>query len=393
MSNLKNLKALRSGDTIVLHYNGDTLNIQKSSRPADYKRVEKLLEANDIDALCDAFLDIKKAIEQYTKDKMTVDAGVLIDRETKEQIPAAIAKKLIEFKNKQADFLPLWRFWQKLKKNPSKNSKAQLYEFILRHKVPITELGDMVLEKGVYMKSDGTLWDDYTKTLDNSIGMVVEMPSEKVVDDPKQGCAAGLHVAAPAYVRDHYSQSIVVECIVNPADVRSVPEEYSFTKMRVKRYQVMGLAKHSSREELVMKMEDFVELPKVEDRRSSDFDDVSMSTQTDLMKLTAKKIISYVRKQTGKRITIDPKNKVSIAKRAAEILQAAGKTDLPHGKGTKGGKQMVFTDKKCKEVIDMVSEVLDKDDVKKYAGNDPRRGKFIAKVTPVLKTLGYTVVD
>jgi hypothetical protein len=223
--------------------------------------------------------------------------------------------------------------------------------------------------------------------------MVVEMPRKDVVDDKNQTCSRGLHVAAPEYVRQVYNQSVVIEVIVNPADVCSVPVDYNATKMRVCRYQVMGLAKHSSIEKLVMKMDDFVELPKVEDRRDNGYDDVPISTQTDLMKLTAKKIISYVRKQTGKRITIDPKNKVSIAKRAAEILQAAGKTDLPHSAGTKGPKEIVFTAKKCNEIIEMVAKVLGKSEAEKYAGSDPRRGKFIAKVTPILKEKGYTVVD
>lgn len=392
MANLKELKALRAGNSIILHYDGDVLNIQQSSRPAEFKRVEKLLEKGDIDGLVDAFLDIKKSIEKYTKDKMSVEDGVLIDKETKEAIPRAISKKLMQFKNKQEDFLPLWRFWQKLKKNPSKNSVKQLYEFILRHNIPITEQGDILLEKGVKMNKDGTLWDAYSGTFDNSIGMVVRMPRDKVTDDPRQGCASGLHVAAPDYVREHYNQEVVVICRVNPTDVGSVPEEYNFTKMRVCEYEVMGLAKHSSIKELVVKLEDFVMLPKVEDRRENSYEDMPLNTATDLMKLTAKKIISYVRKETGKRITIDPKNKVSIAKRAEEILQAAGKTDLPSSKKKGGKKELVFTDLKCKEIIDLVRPVLgnETDDL---AGNDPRRARFIAKVTPKLKEQGYSVVD
>jgi len=392
MSKIQDIKALRSGDSIILHYKGEVLNIQKSSRPADFKRVEKLIESGDIDSLVEAFIDIKGAIEKYTKDKMTVDAGVLFDKATGEQIPTAIAKKLIEFKNKNADFLPLWRFWQKLKKNPSANSKAQLYTFVERNKIPITELGDLVMEKGVYMKEDGSLWDDYSKTIDNSIGMVVEMPRNKVTDDPKQGCASGLHVAAPEYVKQHYSQSIIVECIVNPMHVGSVPEDCDFTKMRVERYQVIGLAKKSSKQELVIKMDDFVMLPKMDERREHGFNEVPMNTATDLMKLTAKKIISYVRKETGKRITLDPKNKVSIAKRAEEILQAAGKSEFANSKSTKT-KEVVVTEKKCAEIIAMIKQEFPEIDMDSLAGNDPRRGKVIAKLLPILKGKGVQMVD
>ncbi len=393
MSKIPNIKALRSGDSIILHYNGEVLNIQKSSRPADYKRVEKLIEAGDVDSLIEAYVDIKAQVEKYTKGKMSVDAGTLIDKKTGEAIPPAIAKKLKEFKDKQEKFQPLWRFWMKLRANPSKNSVRQLYEFIQRHNIPITEQGDILLEKGVNMKPDGTLWDAHTGKFDNSIGMVVRMPRSAVVDNPKEGCASGLHVAAPDYVKSHYSQNVVIICKVNPTDVGSVPEEYNFTKMRVCEYEVMGLAKHSSIKELVVKLEDFVTLPKMEDRRANEYDDQELNTAKDLMKLTAKKIISYVRKETGKRITLDPKNKMSIAKRAEEILQAAGKTDLPSSKATKGKKEMVFTGLKCKEIMDKVQKQFPAMDVDGIAGNDPRRARFVSKLIPLLKEKGWGIVD
>lgn len=400
------IKAMRANDTIVLHYNGQTLNVQKASRPADFKRVEKLMEEGKIDELITAFVDIKAAIEKYSKDKMTVASGVLIDKVTNEAIPGPIAKKLIEFKDKQEDFLPLWRFWCKLRTNPSKNSVAQLYTFIEKNKIPITDLGDLVVEKGVYMKSDGSLWDDYTKKIDNSIGMVVEMDRKKVVDDPQQTCQAGLHVAAPAYVKEVYNKSVIVECIVNPADVVSVPVDYNATKMRVCRYQVVALAKKSSIEKLTVKMDDFVQLPKMEERRNHGYEESTpTNTFTDLMKLTAKEIINFVRRVTGKRISIDPKNKTAIAKKAEAILVAAGKTDLPvSGKPEPKGKkkeeneevqikEVILTGKKCNEVIEIVGKVIGKDKAVELAGSDPRRGRFIAKVTPMLVEEGYQVID
>lgn len=410
MSKDNMIKAMRSNDTIVLHYKGQTLNIQKASRPAVFKRVEKLMETGAIDELIEAFIDIKAAIEKYSKDKMTVEQGVLIDKVTNEQIPMPIAKKLIEFKDKQEDFLPLWRFWCKLRNNPSKNSVQQLYTFIEKNKIPITDLGDLVVEKGVHMKKDGSLWDDRTKTMDNSIGMIVEMPRKNVVDDPNQTCSAGLHVAAPAYVKQVYSSSVIVECIVNPADVVSVPVDYNATKMRVCRYQVVALAKKSSIEKLTVKMDDFVQLPKMEERRHHGFEDeVPTNMFTDLMKLTAKEIINYVRRTTGKRISIDPKNKTAIAKKAEAILAAAGKADLPvsakpEKKPKKGDekketvkkddkKEVTFTDKRCNEVIKMVGDIIGKDKADSLAGSDPRRGRFLARVTPILKEMGYNVID
>lgn len=401
MSKLKDIKAMRAGDTIVLHYNGETVNVQKASRLADFKRVEKLIEAGDIDGLIEAFVDIKKAIEGYTKEKMTVENGQLKDKKTGEIIPPAIAKKLMEMKREGVDFMPLWRFWMKLKQNPSKNSVKQLYGFITHNKIPITELGDIVVEKGVKMNNDGTLVDCHTGKFDNSIGMIVEMPREKVEDNPQKTCSAGLHVAAPAYVKEVYSTSVVVECIVNPRDVVSVPVDYNNTKMRVCRYQVVALAKKSSVEKLVVKMEDLVSLPPVAERREnpSEVEHVG-STLKDLMKLTAKAIIDHVKRLTGVDMgDVNLKNKQGIAKKAEKIIHEHGKGEHAVSADTakvmkkEGKKEIVITGKKCNEVIEEVGKVLGVKQAEEMAGSDPRRGRFIAKVTPILKERGYILVD
>lgn len=390
---LQKIKALHSGNTIVMHYEGQTLNIQKSSRPDDFKRVEKLIEAGNVDELITAFIDIKAAVEKYSKDKVTVESGMLIDRDTKEAIPAPIAKKLLAMKKAGEDFMPIWRFWEKLKLNPSKNSVAQLYTFIEKNNVPITELGDLLLEKGVKQLADGSLVDDYTSKLDNSIGMIVTMKRENVVDDPQQTCSAGLHVAPPDYVREWYGQKVVVIVSVNPQDVVSVPIDYNNRKMRVCRYQVIGLSKKAHVDKLVVKLEDLVQLPAVEDRAENQYTDEPLTLEKDLMKLTAKGIISHVRKLTGKRITMNLKNKQGIAKKAAEILTKAGKNGFATDKAKKGQQSVDISGRNCKEVIASVRLILGDHDTDKAAGTDPRRGRFIAKVIPELKKIGYTVVD
>lgn len=408
MSELK-ISASQSGNVIVIHYKGNSsLNIQEKTNPVEFKRVAKLIERGQAaegkgnfdeldkvkEELVAAYVDVKKSIEAYSKEHMSVADGKLVDKKTGKVIPHELAKKLIEFKKVGEKFDPLWRFWCKLRENPSENSKQQLYTWMEKNKVVITELGDIVLEKGVHMMQDGSLWDEHTKTFDNSIGMVVEMNRKDVQDDPNQTCSAGLHVAAPAYVRSNYSQSVVVECLVSPKDVVSVPKDYNATKMRVCRYQVVALAKHSSIEKLVMKMEDFVELPKIEERREHGKSDVPTNTFTDLMKLTAGKIIAYVKEKTGKKIKLDPKNKKAIAKKAEQILTELGHADLPNSEAKKNAvKEIVFTGKLCKEVIKVVEDILGAEETAKHAGNDPRRGRFIAKVTPILKEKGYTVVD
>jgi len=394
MSDKLGITAEMSGDSITIHYKGVITNIQKTSRPKEFKQVADFIKKGDTEGLIRSYADIRSSIESYTKNKMSVEDGQLIDKETKKIIPNVIAKKLMALKNSGEDFTPLLRFWNKLKTNPSENSVNQLYSFMEKNNVPITILGDLVLEKGVRQTNDGRLVDEHTRKFDNSIGMVVEMNRKDVVDDPNQSCSAGLHVAAPEYVRDNYSSSIIVEVIVNPADVVSVPVDYNATKMRVCRYQIMGLAKHSTIEKLVVNMEDFVMLPKLEERYDKHREnDNSLSTLKDLMKLTAQKIIDYVKDKTGIKIKANLKNKQGIAKKAEVILSEHGVSELPNSESSGLGKELIFSGLTCNQIMDLTTDVIGAERTNELAGNNPRRARFIAKIIPILKELGYIVVD
>jgi len=176
-------------------------------------------------------------------------------------LPDAITKTLMELERAGEDYMPLIRFWRKLSKSPHQNSKDQLYSFIIHNKIQITEHGDVVLEKGVVQKANGMpdeFVDDYTKKIDHSIGSYVSMPREKVVDNKNQTCAAGLHAAPPSYVRDFYKQSVLVEIIVNPADIVSVPIDYNSRKVRCCAYRVAGYSLKTPRNKQIIKLSEFI---------------------------------------------------------------------------------------------------------------------------------------
>lgn len=176
-------------------------------------------------------------------------------------MPNAITKTLLELERASEDYMPLIRFWRKLSKSTHQNSKEQLYSFILHNKIQITEQGDIVLEKGVKRKNGGLpdeLVDDRTGTIDHSIGSYVSMPREKVVDDKNQTCSAGLHCAPPSYVRQFYGSHILVELIVDPRDVVSVPVDYNSRKIRCCAYRVMGYSPKEQREKQIIKLSEFI---------------------------------------------------------------------------------------------------------------------------------------
>ncbi len=109
-----------------------------------------------------------------------------------------------------------------------------LYRFLEHNGHPLTEDGCFIAYRGV----TDDFRDCRTRSIDNSVGSVVEMPREQVDDNPNNTCSYGLHVACFNYAEGFGPKLIEVK--VNPKDVVCVPEDYEGTKMRVCRYEVVN---------------------------------------------------------------------------------------------------------------------------------------------------------
>lgn len=346
---MSKLKAIRSKDTIVLALNGTTINIQKKMNPDIFEKIDQMMLKNQVNEIESQFLDIKKRIESFTKGSATIVNGKVMLKGDSVEMPEAIVKKLVELETNQDDFLPLLRFWRKLKENPSENSRKQLYTYMMANKMNITEQGDIVFEKGVRRKAGGApdqLVDGHTGDVDYSIGKVVSMSREKVNDNPNETCSRGLHVAPPDYVRQFYKQDIIIECIVDPKDVVSVPVDYNQRKVRVCRLQVMGYAKKSVRTNQIVKLSDFLqEMPEhyknAPEKQSTGQSTIGTNStiapftvkgefgkilieitdaELEIKGMTGREIIDYVLNKTGFTILIQLKNKNGIIKKAVEVL-------------------------------------------------------------------------
>ncbi len=349
------LLVITTNNNITIRKEKDIIMVNVEKSPELFKDIVSRMETDAIKAekwITENFIKIKDQIESKTNGILSVKSGIMILKGTNIPVPPTVAKKLKELENSKQSILPLIRFWKKLSQNPSENSRKDLYDFMVKNNIPITENGDIVTEKGVAQKANsyaGHLVDERTKSIDNSVGMQVVMDRDKVNDNSSQTCSYGLHVAAPDYVRNVYSGSIIVECIVNPKDVVSVPKDYNATKMRVCAYTVAGYSKTNSRKgETVVKLQDFFNEPlpevkvkmeevakqcgKDEKVSSGDYKEAITSTKTDsvvtkeiLGEMSAKAIVEYIFKETGVQITISLKSKKAILKKALSILGEAEK--------------------------------------------------------------------
>lgn len=154
--------------------------------------------------------------------------------------------------NDSQTYLALAKFWEKLASNPDEHSREQAYNWLASHDFQITADGDVVGYKGLY--KDDNLYRSTAvsrvegkpsgyvngrpaparQAITQSLGDVVTMPRGEVEHNPRLTCSRGLHVGDWSYAKSY--GNAVVEVLVNPRDIVSVPTDAGGRKVRVCKY-------------------------------------------------------------------------------------------------------------------------------------------------------------
>lgn len=177
--------------------------------------------------------DKAEQVRKYAQGKLEVRDGAVYYQGR--ILDNALTKRILRMQAEGFPIDPLVKFAGNLYQNPSHASVTQLYTFLEANDQPITEDGCFMAYKRVR--------DDYRDVFSgkflNTVGAVIKMPRNEVVDDPEQTCSSGLHVASLPYLA-HYSGERLLAVKVNPRDVVSVPTDYQNSKMRVCEYEVVA---------------------------------------------------------------------------------------------------------------------------------------------------------
>lgn len=223
--------------TVIVNYNNETHTVDKGT--VEFDQIVSCLKEKryeDIPNIINASLRLKK----YSNDTFYVKDGIVcMDGE---ELPSQLSDRILSFEKEGLPYEPLVKFWQRLKKNVSYRARNQLFNFLEHNGHPITDDGCFIAYKGITSEFK----DCHTQTFDNSVGAVVTMPREQVDDDPNHTCSSGLHVASYNYAHNMFGGSargVTVEVKVDPADVVAVPVDYNGEKMRVCKYEVIGISK------------------------------------------------------------------------------------------------------------------------------------------------------
>jgi len=151
------------------------------------------------------------------------------------KLPKAISDKLYDLYINEYDYDPLINFINNLSQNPSKTAVEELYLFLNSGNLPITQDGHFI----AYKKVMDDYTDCYTRSFDNSIGQVLEMPRFAVDDNRNNTCSSGFHFCSYDYLQG-FSGSRVMTVKINPRDVVSIPSDYNNTKGRTCKYEVIA---------------------------------------------------------------------------------------------------------------------------------------------------------
>lgn len=193
--------------------------------------------------------DLSRGIEELFQltPRVTVRGGSLFfdDKRVDDVLSNHVVRGVKDGLDKSA-YMPFVHFWERVQANPSEHSRENLLRWLMAAEFTITEEGFIVGYKGVRKdftsRTAGPGIVNGVETsghLDNSVGNVVEIERDYVTADPRVHCAQGLHVGTWGYANGF--SDIVVEVWVDPADVVSVPNDHNGQKMRVARYEVVGV--------------------------------------------------------------------------------------------------------------------------------------------------------
>jgi hypothetical protein len=315
-------------ESITVVYNGKTYTVREGS--PNFLNLQTALRSQDWDAVPD-YLTVANSITKWSDSKFTITADGAVTFEG-ESVPRDFGSRIVKMATDGEDPTPLFRFYERLKKNPSKRSVDQLWPFLNKTGIPITKDGCFLAYKGV----NSNFMDKHSGTISNKPGTTVKLPRNSVSDDPNEACHFGLHVGAKNYA-DSFSggDGKLVICKVDPQNVVCVPYDSHHEKMRTCEYRVIGVdgeelpdTVYDDGETESTEEEKVAEVVKVEKVKSKDKNKPSATIETKT-KSAKGNFDDFAKLDTGE---LMKKSIEELRKYATHGLEIVGASKIPGGK-------------------------------------------------------------
>lgn len=253
---------------ISLNYDG----ISKAIDIADvrFNKVLEAIKSKNFDAIPNIVDGLKNVLAISSNASFKVENGMVYIDNT--PVTGCISDRITEYVKQGLDPYMLVNFWRNLQKNPSKRARDRLFLFLENGNHPFTDDGCFI----AYKKVNANMTDNYTGTIDNSVGAKPHMDRSRISDDPESLCSEGLHVASWTYAQN-YAGQVLIDVKVNPQFVVSIPVDHQNQKMRVTDYEVIAISKGKHEE---LHMSDNLKDMDEEDEDNGDYDDIKTSFDT-----------------------------------------------------------------------------------------------------------------
>jgi hypothetical protein len=263
-------------DGVVIVTDDDMVAVP-STNPL-YLKLREKLNAHDLAGI-DEVLDRTGKIKPHTNGEFWVDEDGCVVH-SGEVMPTSLSERLLALVDKEMPWKPLVKFWEL---RPS----ANLWGFMHHTDIPLMGNGHILAYKRVrrlaegdeevgkpragakppvngehkpedYLRA-GDLVDCRTGKFRNNVGDEPKMERAAVATDPEEACGPGLHVAAWKYADQFYANGVLIEVVVDPRDIVSVPSDHDEMKVRTCGYKVLREVAEPREEPLAFSVGDEVE--------------------------------------------------------------------------------------------------------------------------------------
>jgi hypothetical protein len=227
-------------NSVTITHNGTTYAADSSH--VRFSEIREALKVRDYETAV-GLISLVNTINDFGEGAIVVRNGSVYYGD--ELLSNECTQHIVDMIEDGFDAAPMLAFLENLMQNPSKRAVDELYRFILAANISITDDGYLLAYKKVKRNSDGDLVDIFSGKFTNNVGDFVEVPRNKVDENPNNTCSAGLHFCSQSYL-PHYGSNgtddVVVIVKINPADVVSIPVDYNNAKGRCCAYEVLQIS-------------------------------------------------------------------------------------------------------------------------------------------------------
>lgn len=308
-------KAIQKGDEQRV---AELLDAKKEIEARALEKVEKIMPGQDVTV-------------QANAEDPNADPDIIVDGMP---ITGKLAGMIMRFKKKGIPIKALKLFWKRVQANPLLVGKESMLDFLQNNAVPLLPDGTFLAYKGVNSTDDPKVFAScHDASFLYTLGKPAGKERSECTVDVNNACGPGLHVGGFNHAKGY--GNTILDCVVDPADVVSVPsaENCKLRACKVLPVRVNMDRKVHEAQYLDLAKETMIVNPGAEHRHAREEQERCKSVRADTKKSGGRSKKTTWYKQVGKLVQVQRKVKCPgpewIATKPAQVIhvpQGAGKT-------------------------------------------------------------------